>query len=830
MFCRLLYTAMVLAFGLPGIVLAQEQTFTFDIPSQSLGAALRDFARESRQQVAFDEKVVAGKSASELKGTFTPRAALGLLLTGTGLTFQEGASGVFIVKDRNTPATGSASRTRLDQPQPALSDTRSDGSSTGLANAAQLEEVIVTAQKRAERLQDVPVPVTSIAAASLIDSNQVRLQDYFTRVPGLSVTPGDSNGAPIITIRGVATGTLGNPTVGIVVDDVPLGSSGSIGLQVPDIDPSDLASIEVLRGPQGTLYGASSIGGLIKYVTVDPSTTTVNGTVQGSVLGIHNGDGAGYSLRGAVNIPLGDTLGVRASAFVRRDPGYIDDPALGARGVNRISDAGGRIAALWKPTDELSVRLSAVLQHQTAFGSSNAFTQPGLGDLQQNALAGTGYFDEHLQVYTAVVKAQLGRFDLVSVSGYNIHTVSDVIDYSPIFGDLFQSLYSLSGAPLHETLKTSKFTEELRLTTQFGTHFDWLLGVFYNHESSPNTQALQVTDPATGAVADTFLFDSAPQFFQEYALFTDLTWHLNDRFDVQFGGRESQNRQHSLVEYRGPYAELFLGANPTIYPAIHTQANSFTYLVTPRFKLSPDSMLYARLASGYRPGGPNVNAAAFGLPAGYGADKTHNYELGVKGDVANRTFSYDASLYLIDWKDIQLILVDPSSGAGYYTNAGSAKSQGIELSLESRPLRGLTISTWAAYNDAHLTRGFPADSTAVGGDGDRLPLSSRFSGNFSVEQRFPIAGDLQGLVGGSVSYVGDRKGVFTSSTERQDLPSYARTDLRLGLSLSNMTASLFVNNVTDRRAALNGGIGTTLPFAFNYIQPRTIGLSLTESF
>jgi iron complex outermembrane recepter protein len=855
----------------PGIAAADLATRSqFDIAPQQLPSALLKFSEQSGVQVTSPGALIEGRNSPGVVGTFDARAALGKLLQNTALAYEVVDNNTVVITTPGS-ASGKGSRdpvvagnralstsgeqvsksderskdeapkrsfrdrfrlAQVEQGSNSQSSTVENSTSTSQDNSQKvpLEEIVVTAQKREERLQDVPVPVTVISATALVESNQVRLQDYYTRVPGLSVTPEDSNGGPMITIRGVTTGALGNPTVGIVVDDVPLGSSGSVGLQVPDIDPSDLARVEVLRGPQGTLYGASSIGGLLKYVTVDPDTSRVSGRVQGGVSNVYNGEATGYNVRAAVNVPLGDTFAVRASGFARRDPGYIDDPGLAAEGVNQLNDNGGRLSALWKPSGGFSVKLSAVLQHETLHGSNNVHVQPGLGDLQQLALSGTGYLDQRVQVYTAVVKAKLGSFDLTSVSGYNINHYTDIIDYTPFFGGLNQSQFGVTGSPLHEDIKTSKFTQEVRLTAPIGEKAQWLIGAFYNHEDSPNTQDLRATDPATGVVAGTFLFDTAPQKFEEYAAFTDLTWHFTDQFDVQFGGRESQNRQNSHVAYEGPYASLFLGGSPTVYPEVYTKENSFTYLVTPRFRLSPDLMAYARLASGYRPGGPNVNAAAFGLPASYKADKTKNYELGVKGDVLNHTFSYDASFYYIDWNDIQLTLFDAQSGAGYYTNAGGAKSQGAEFSVELRPLTGLTLSAWVAYNDAELTKAFPATSAAFGNPGDRLPFSSRLSGNFAVDEEFSLTRDMNGFVGGSVSYIGNRKGVFTGSSDRQTFPSYARTDLRAGVKYETWTVNLFVNNLTDKRAALNGGIGALYPIAFNYIEPRTIGVSVADTF
>src|SRR6202012_4446346 len=177
--------------------------------------------------------------------------------------------------------------------------------------------------------QDVPVPVTAIRADKLISDNQVRLQDYFTSVPGLSYAPNNQN--QYVTIRGITTGGFSNPTVGVVIDDVPFGASNALGggQVIPDFDPGDLARVEVLRGPQGTLYGASSMGGLLKFVTVDPSTDGVSGRVEAGVSDVSHGAELGYNVRGSINVPLSDTFAMRASAFTREDPGYVDNPVLG---------------------------------------------------------------------------------------------------------------------------------------------------------------------------------------------------------------------------------------------------------------------------------------------------------------------------------------------------------------------------------------------------------------------------------------------------------------------------------------------------------------------
>jgi len=696
-----------------------------------------------------------------------------------------------------------------------------------------LETVVVSAEKRDERLQDVPVPVTAISAESLADSNQLRLQDYYTRVPGLSVTPSDF-GSPQLTIRGMTTGGYTNPTVGITVDDVPFGSSSSLasGQEAPDLDPSDLARIEVLRGPQGTLYGASSLGGLVKFVTVDPSTEKLSGRVQIGGEDVSNGYSLGYSARGAVNVPLSDTFAVRASGYTRQDPGYIDNPFLGTKGVNEIHASGGHLSALWRPSEDISVKLSALIQRASAESDSDVNLGVGLGDLQQNNVRGAGANEHELRAYSATVKAKILGGELTAISGYSVNHVNESLDYTSLFGPTTNALFGVTGTPLISNATTDKFTQEIRFAASAGTTFDWLVGLFYNHEKSDAFEDLLATDAHTGAQAGSYVHIVDPSTFTEYAVFTDLIFHITDQFDIQVGGRESQNRQSYSETFIGTvYDTLFLGqTSPFVYPEQHTKDNSFTYLVTPQYKISPDLMLYARFASGYRPGGPNVNTASTTLPLHYNPDTTRNYEVGFKGTVLDHLLSFDASLYYIDWRNIQLQLIDPTTNLEYFSNGGHAKSEGVEFSVDARPLRGLTISAWITLNDAKLTETLPTTSAAHGVDGDRLPYSSRFSANLSLEQQFPITDRLSAFAGASESYVGDRQGVFTGTAQRQGFGAYAKTDLLAGVRYDDWTFNVFANNLTDRRGILTGGVGTTIPSAFEYIQPRTVGLSVTKEF
>src|SRR5581483_12443487 len=250
-------------------------------------------------------------------------------------------------------------------------------------------------------------------------------------------------------------------------------------------------------------------------------------------------------------------------------------------------------------------------------------------------------------------------------------------------------------------------------------------------------------------VAEPILWNDT-QIFSEYAAFTDLTARFTDQFNVQLGARFSSNRQtiHHR-QYTVFDAQGFFFSDPT------SNDHAVTYLFTPQYKISPDHMVYARVATGYRPGGPNVvcgdQGGGVNIPCQYLSDKTTNYELGAKGDILGRTLSYDVSVYNIDWKNIQVVQIVPQGTFNYTGNASRARSRGLELSLESRPMDGLTLSLWSSWTDAVLRQGFDPDTVAIyGAAGDRLPYSSRFSGRFSVDEEARLTGDVRASLGAAI--------------------------------------------------------------------------------
>lgn len=847
---RTLLASILLGFG-ASAVWAQTAT-EFDLPPQPLAESLTAVGIQAKINVVSKPSLVDGRQAPALKATLTPQQALTLLLADTGLEYRFVNEQTVVIRSASastdTPARrdlpkdegqerplalAQAQAQNGSDPRAGTNDQSNSLSADRERSGGHIEEIVVTAQKRSERLQDVPVPVSAIRGEALVDSNRLRLQDFYNKIPGLGLAISGNGGEPSINIRGITTGGyLVNPTVGIAIDDVPYGSSVGQTL-VPDIDPSDLDRVEVLRGPQGTLYGAASIGGLLKFVTIDPSTDALSGRIQAGTTHVHRSDDFGYNIRASVNVPLSDTFAIRASGFTSRDPGYVDNVQTGEEDINERDSDGGRLSALWRPSEDFSLKISALAQDTERKGSPDVNVALG-GDLQQGMLLGTGYYRRKASAYSAIATAALGRSELTSVTGYNVDELADNFDISRnAFHSARANLhFGVTSVSVPLQTEVEKFTQELRVVLPLGERIQWLLGAFYTDEDLVTRNDVTAVDASTGARQGFTLRNFIPSTFEEYALFTNVTVGFTERFDVQLGGRISENEQTFATNRFGPLAIFFSGSDPFFSPVIRSKDEPFTYLVTPRLRVSQALMVYARVASGYRPGGPNINCGLPDIPCEFDPDTTQNYEIGIKGSLFDRALSYDASIYHIDWKDIQIPgLRTPASPATFIGNATRARSEGVELALEAKPARGLTLATWIAYGDAELTEDFTAPG-AVGRSGDRLPFSARLTGYVSAEQEFPLSGTTSAFVGAAVSYVDARKGLFRAPpVTPQEFPSYTQIDLRLGMRKDTWTLSAFANNLSDERGVLGGGLDSLVaPTFFTYIQPRTMGLSLTKAF
>jgi outer membrane receptor protein involved in Fe transport len=623
--------------------------------------------------------------------------------------------------------------------------------------------------------------------------------------------------------------------VGVTLDDVPVGSSAGVTSGfVPELDPGVLQRIEVLRGPQGTLYGASSMGGLLKYVTTPPDLQNTRG--QWEVDGLTtNGGGPGYSVRGSVATPIvTDQLALTASAFYRRDPGYVDNTFLNKFSVDTANNYGARLAMLWQIAPGTTLQLAGLYQRILGDGSSYVEVDDSarpINGLSQNQIAGAGPYDRSMQLYSANVNADLGWATLTSVTGYGIYTFHSFIDDTQRLGSYTEAATGESdlGSLNYNINDTRKLSEELRLASSGNRPLSWVAGLFYTKEDSPIFFDLAATNPNTGAFVADILPDGIPEnTYKEYAGFADVTYRFTDQFDVQVGGRYSQNRQTYHETIGGP----FYTDDPYDVHA-SSRDHSATYLFTPRYKFSTDLMGYLRIASGYRPGGPNPGAG-IGFPSTFHADTTKSYEAGLKGEALNGKLRFDGDVYYIAWNQIQLVQVDPVSQFEYFTNGGKAKSQGVELNVTAAPVKGLALTASLGYTDATLKQDLAGG--LIGTSGDRLPYSAKATASLDAEQSFPVFQGAQGFVGGALRYVGARPSNFASVPDvpRLNMPSYTLLDLRAGVLVADWRVSLFAQNVTNRLAILSispqDGVGYSGINNATVERPRTVGMSVSRSY
>jgi iron complex outermembrane recepter protein len=694
-----------------------------------------------------------------------------------------------------------------------------------------LEEVVVTAQKFEQKLSETPLSVTAISARNLEALGATQFRDFAGTVPSLTFTT-SGVGSTQVNLRGITTGSNISPTVGIYVDEVPYGSSTPFasGAQLAlDVGLFDVSRIEILRGPQGTLYGASTMGGLLKYVSVVPDTTGFGATARAGIVST-SGGGVGYDAAAAVNAPLADDkAALRVSGFYAHDGGFIDNLANGRDDVNQADVYGGRADLLLKPADKLTLRLAAFAQDIERDGTASAdFSlasgEPIDSDLDQRRLR-VEPFDQQFRLVSGTLDYDLSDAALTSISSYQTvrsHAITDVSAFFvPALAGAGIVLGSVDVAKKNET---DKFTQELRLTAT-GPELDWSIGAFYTDEDSDQFQKLN-SSTLDGAVFPVNLLTvQLPSTYEEYAGFGTLTWHATAKLDFTGGARYAHNSQ--------TFEQI--GSGPLIF-SVPERADSdsiLTYLATIRYRASDNSMSYVRYATGYRPGGPNVvlndlSGQPLASPT-FASDELRSYEAGIKTNTADGRFGVDAAVYFIKWDDLQINAV--RNGLGVVDNAAAAESKGAELTLTVVPSPQLALVAALAYIDAELSE----DAPDLGGlEGDRLPDTPEFTGSLSADYNFELGG-REAFLGTTVRHVTDRVSSYDASpgSPQYDLPEYTTVDLRTGVQLGAARLQVYVKNAFDERGQLSATTAFSAlggPVWVSLVQPRTIGLNFITQF
>lgn len=719
-----------------------------------------------------------------------------------------------------------------------------------------LEEIVVTAQKREQVLTDIPLSITVLTGEFLERQRADNFQDLVALVPGFSLTT-STRGVTRISLRGINTGGVAS-TVGVYVDEVPFGSSSGLAnaaILSGDFDTFDLARVEVLRGPQGTLYGASSLGGVVRYVTNSPNTEAFEARGQASVEDVDGGD-LGYAFTGVVNVPLSDRFAVRATGFYRSDDGFIDsignnplphplDPTLNISDgtivedrINSLETFGGRVSALFQATDDLSVRLAALMQNIESdefdmFDADPATNEPLYGGLVTSSYH-PEFTDIEYRLYSATVNWDFGPAGLESITGYSTFEEDFQRDLDVMFGPLISTILQQPLGVIQDQITTTdKFTQELRLVSPENDTFEWLLGVYYTEEESGiNPQDIVAVDPGTETPANVPLIARASLLseYEELAFFANATWHITDQFELSFGGRASENDQVASQVLEG----LLFGGQVITFDDAPSSESPFTYSVSPRFELSDTASMYARVATGFRPGGPNVLPPGVppGTPGSYDSDELTSYEIGIKAGRADGSFSVDAAAFYLDWEDIQLLAV--VNNVGLNANGGTAVSKGFEFTTVVRPTDRLNLSLNGAYTDASLTQ--DTDPVVGGLDGDPLPYVPEWSFSLNGDYEWPVMGDALAYVGGDVSYTGERTANFDVRSPDGSLrqtDSYTTVGLRAGIDAGRWSAEIYGKNLTDEQGINAIQAPGSLPggaLGVSIIRPRTVGLSVGFEF
>jgi outer membrane receptor protein involved in Fe transport len=701
------------------------------------------------------------------------------------------------------------------------------------------QNIVITATKRPQVLLDVPQSVSVVSGGTLEAQHANTIQDYLKLVPGLQLDqsrPGEGR----LILRGVNTGGVAS-TVSVYVDETPFGSSSGLvngGVLAGDFDTFDLNRIEVLRGPQGTLYGASSLSGVLRFVTSAPSTSGFEARARAGIEGVSDG-ALGYNADAVLNVPLGSAVAVRVSGNYRKDGGFIDSIGTGGsqvtQNINSDRSYGGRASVLFRPSNAVSIRLSAIAQNIDANAPSIIEADPvtlrPLHGLSQSEFV-PQFSNLHYRIYNGTGTFDLGFANLTSSTSYETQKQHERIDFSFALTPAF-------GAPIIEPQDTNlkKFTQELRLSSQTRL-VDWLVGAYYTHEDGLIAQQLLGVQPFTGVPLPGFLLVTATvnSKYQESAGFADATIHFAPKFDLEVGGRYSHNKQSVLQVTSGP-----LGGGAL--PKIRSSENVFTYSIAPKYKPNKNMTLYARVAKGFRPGGPNIVPP--GAPTSvqtFHSDSIVSYEAGLKAESGDHRFSFDGSAFHIDWKKIQLF--ETVLGFGVNTNGSSAKSDGVELTATARPIPGFELSLNGAYTNARLTAG--TDPVLVGGRrGDQLPFTPKLSLALNGDYHWQLASTTRAHIGASFRHLSgqtadyDSDFVKTFGRQRHVRP-YDVIDLYAGLEFGRFDLEAYVKNLGNSHGVTSvtgltvfgstpdtglpifpdGAIGTGI------IRPRTVGVTL----
>jgi outer membrane receptor protein involved in Fe transport len=707
-----------------------------------------------------------------------------------------------------------------------------------------LEEVVVSALKRGnESVQSVPVSIAVLDSARLEKLGVQEFADFARNVAGLTfVDSGPANKRYVI--RGI--NSAGEAQSALYYDNIPVtglgGAATEFGGTQPDLALYDVQQIEVLRGPQGTLYGSNSQSGVIHIVTNKPKIGVTEGNVTTDLSSTTDG-GFNWGVRGVFNAPVSDKFALRLVGYYDDADGFTDNPLRNQKNVNDSQNAGGRVSALWQIAEKTSL-LGQIFYQKLDIGGrplSRPFDAtitvndyPADGNRRASLFAPEPHEDES-KIYSLTLDHDLGWSNFTLAATRFDRDVEDVQDYTVSF-DFFRFLGSIgvppfsSGFPIPQggvylAPQSSKLsTGEARLATKLDVRVNGVFGVYYSDRDIDYRNDIVAANPATGAPDPALGRVSARQLadkMKDLAVFGEATVTITDKLSFTGGARwfDTKRDLQAVTLFA-----FFSGAGPIVEAPQHGESKDTIFKGVLSYAFTPDFMAYAQYAEGYRGGGTNASTVAF-VPPQYDPDNTTNYEIGFKSSWLEKRLTLNIAAYRIDLENLQVGMLFGPGGA--FSGVGNvpgkvARSQGFELDLQARPIQGLELVLSASRINAKLVRDVP-ELGVEAVDGAPLLNVPDFTGSASADYTFQVGPKYSLNIGADVQYSGK---VEHTRYDEDDFPtdSYTLVNARVGMAWDRYDATLYVSNLFDEDAQINAFRSVNDPIRILTNRPRTVGV------
>ncbi len=750
--------------------LANEPNKPFSISSQTLNQALLKFSKQADVQIFFDNELVNGLNSMAINATMNTNAALQKLLQGTGLVFEQTDQMTYLIKKINyDPQTSNDSTKKINREKESA-----------------IDEIIVTAQKRQQKLSDVPMSISALSQDDLDQSGIDGLLELGATVPSLTVVE-SGPGQTRIFMRGAANGNSLTSLVGIYLDEMPVTVTSLAQL---DLRLLDLERVEVLRGPQGTLYGEGSAGGTLRLITRDPDLNEISGNGNVSLYNTKHG-GFSQEVNGILNIPVIDNvLGLRISGTIGNIDGWIDQPAAGRKDINDQDLKNLRAKMLWQPSDAMDIKATYVVHRNDGNGITAG------ADQNHNVYFGFDpdaqeYFVDNYDLFNITVTYDFDTVQLLSASSY--------MNTEKKTGGISLELPPSTESFNRDTIDTEVFSQEVRLSSSGDADLGWVAGVFYRDESLDRLLNVDLADNNEYLFTIPLPTDNQSK---SWAVFGDTSYRLNDRLEVGVGLRYFSDDRDSLGQ-----SDTFTSVDPRLYLS---------------YRLTDEVNLYANAAEGFRSGG---FGGGIGAEASFGPENVRSYEVGIKGALLDGQLNGDIALFFSDYKDIQTFRLGSDGVTGILTNAGDAEIKGIDISLELAIGAQFTLLANGNYTDAKLTAVAPGATTQFAGD--PVDFVNDYSLSASGVYEFNWTDSSPGFL--RIDY----NRISPSQLTDRSIPVFFKSDriellnARLGIELSSWNVQIFGQNLLDENGIQDPleaiGVGSRP-------RPRTIGIKVGTNF